>query len=234
MGTSQSYKIKSTPNWAKTKRALTHLAQPGNMSGANVERFLGNFSRAVSESGTFGGSGSAIVNNFLEFIASVRQDGWEHAIQQIDPNVSIEVLSAGEFLELLLKKCCDNDSDFDDQAANVAFEVLEGEIQTDLKTAEEIGTLIGNATEEQILEWVALFYVNYIMEIFGELYYTHLEERGVIPEDVMNGLREYVETSVNELLLDRPVNFNIFSKEGKDFVNGILDDLNDLWGQSLE
>ena len=51
MGTSQSYKIKSTPNWSKTKRAMTHLATPGNMNDANVNRFLGNFSRAVSEVG---------------------------------------------------------------------------------------------------------------------------------------------------------------------------------------
>ena len=234
MGTSQSYKIKSTPNWAKTKRALTHLAQPGNMNEANVERFLGNFSRAVSESHIFGSAGLVTVNNFLEFINSVRQNGWVEAIQQIDPEIEVTRLSAAEFLELLLKRCCENDSDLDDQAANIAFEMLEGEIQSDLNTAEEIGALIGNATEEQILEWVALFYVNYIMEIFGELYYTHLEERGVIPEDVMSGLRDYVASSVNELLLNSPEDFNIFSQEGKDFVKGILDDLNDLWEQSLE
>ena len=76
--------------------------------------------------------------------------------------------------------------------------------------------------------------MNYIMEIFSELYYTHLEERGVIPEDVMDGLREYVVSSVNEILLNRPEDFNVFSQEGKDFVRRILEDLNDLWEQSLE
>lgn len=234
MGTSQSYKIKSTPNWAKTKRAITRLAAPGNMSEANAGRFLGYFSRAVSESQTFGGAGSTTVGNFIDFISDVRNLGWEQAVQQIDAQVDVTRLTAGEFLELLLKKCCENDSDLDDQAANVAFGILEGAIQSDLNTAEDIGTLIENATEEQILEWVGLFYVNYIMEIFSELYYTHLEERGVIPEDVMDGLREYVVSSVNEILLNRPEDFNVFSQEGKDFVRRILEDLNDLWEQSLE
>ena len=87
MGTSQSYKIKSTPNWAKTKRAITHLSMPGNMNEANVGRFLGYFSRAISESHTFGGAGSAIAGNFIEFIANVRHQGWEQAIRQIDAGV---------------------------------------------------------------------------------------------------------------------------------------------------
>lgn len=233
MGTSQSYRIKSTPNWAKTKRAMTRLASPGNMNEANVGKFLGYFSRAVSESQTFGGAGSTTVSNLIDFIADVRNFGWEQAILQIDGQVDFTRLTAGEFMEFLLKKCCENDSDLDDQAANVAFGILEGEIQSDLNTAEDIGKLIENAKEEQILEWVGVFYVNYIMEIFGELYYTHLEERGIIPEEVMDGLREYVVSSVNEVLLNRPEDFNIFSQGGKDFVRRILEDLNELWEQSL-
>lgn len=234
MGTSQSYRIKSTPNWAKTKRAMTHLAVPGNLNAANAGKFLGNFSRAVSESQTFGGAGKSTTDNFLQFIADVRNLGWEQAIHQIDADVDVVQLTAAEFLELLLKLCCDNDSDLDDQAANIAFEKLEGEIQTDLNTAEELGELIANASDEQILEWVGSFYVNYIMEIFSELYYTHLEEKGVIPENVMDGLREYVVASVNELLLNRPDDLNIFSEEGRIFVKGILDELNEQWEQSLE
>lgn len=234
MGTSQSYRIKSTPNWAKTKRAMTHLAAPGNMSAANVGKFLGNFSRAVSESQTFGSAGTATAGSFIEFITDVRNLGWEQAILQIDAQVDVNHLTASEFMELLLKKCCENDSNLDDQAANIAFQVLEGEIQSELNTAEDIGTLIENATEEQILEWIGSFYVNYIMEIFGELYYTHLEERGVMPENVLDGLRDYVMSSVNELLINRPGDFNIFSQEGRDFINRILGDLNDLWEQSLE
>ena len=72
------------------------------------------------------------------------------------------------------------------------------------------------------------------MQIFDELYYTHLEERGVIPEDIMNRLRDYVESSVNELMLNKPDDFNIFSEQGKEFVKGIIDDLNELWEQLSE
>ena len=72
------------------------------------------------------------------------------------------------------------------------------------------------------------------MQIFDELYYTHLEERGVIPEEIMNRLRDYVESSVNELMLNKPDDFNIFSEQGKEFVKGIIDDLNELWEQLSE
>ena len=234
MGTSQSFKIKSSPNWSKAKRAMTHLSTPGNMTEANATRFLGHFGRAAGESRTFGRAGSATASNFIAFIGHVRNLGWEDVIRQVEPDTDLQALTAEEFLELLLKLCCDNDSDLDDQAANVAFEKLEAEIQGNLNTAQEIGELIENATEEQVLEWVGDFYVDYIMEVFNELYYTHLDERGVIPEDVMDGLRDYVMTSVNELLLERPDDLNIFSEEGRDFVNGLLDDLNEQWEQSLE
>lgn len=234
MGTSQSYKIKSSPNWAKTKRAITHLAKPGNMNDANVNRFLGNFSRAVSEERVFGDAGGKSIGNLLELIFNIRELGFEQAIQEANPEIDIHLLTLDEFLELLLELCCNNDSDLDDQAANVAFQELEGEIRAELDTVQELADLFANASEEQLLEWVASYYVNYIMQIFDELYYTHLEERGVMPEDVMDGLRDYVESSVNELLLNRPDDFNIFNDAGKDFVKGIIDDLNELWEQSLE
>ena len=50
----------------------------------------------------------------------------------------------------------------------------------------------------------------------------------------MSELKGYVESSVNELLLNKPDDFNIFSEEGKGFIDGIIDDLNELWEQSLE
>ena len=234
MGTSQSYKIKSTPNWAKTKRAMTHLATPGNMNDANVNRFLGNFSRAVSEERVFGGAGGSSIGNFLDFIANIRDLGWEQAIQTIDPDIDVSQLSLEAFLEFLLELCCKNDSNLDDQAANVAFQEMEGEIRTELDTAQDLAELFTTASEELLLEWVAFFYVSYIMQIFDELYYTHLEERGVIPEEIMNRLRDYVESSVNELMLNKPDDFNIFSDLGKEFVKGIIDDLNELWEQLSE
>lgn len=234
MGTSQSYKIKSSPNWAKTKRAITQLAKPGNMNDTNVNRFLGNFSRAVSEERVFGAAGGRSIGNLLEFIANVRNLGWEQAVQEINPEIDVHLLSLEEFLEFLLELCCNNDSDLDDQAANVAFQELEGEIRAELDTAQDIADLFAIASEDQLLEWVGLYYVDYIMQVFDELYYTHLDERGVIPENVMEELKGYVESSVNELLLNKPDDFNIFSDAGKDFVKGIIDDLNELWEQSLE
>lgn len=234
MGTSQSFKIKSSPNWTKTKRAMTHLAKPGNMNDTNVNRFLGNFSHAVSEGRAFGSAGVNSIGNLLEFIANIREHGWEQVIQEINPEIDIHLLTLEEFLEFLLELCCNNDSDFDDQAANVAFQELEGEIRTELDTAQDLADLFANASEEQLLEWVGSYYVNYIMQIFDELYYTHLEERGVIPENIMSELRGYVESSVNELLLNKPDDFNIFSDAGKVFIKGIIDDLNELWEQSLE
>lgn len=234
MGTSQSYKIKSTPNWAKTKRSMTHLAAPGNINDTNVNRFLGNFSRAVSEERVFGGAGVTSIGNFLDFIANIRDLGWEQAIQVINPDIDVTQLSLEAFLEFLLELCCNNDSNLDDQAANVAFQEMEGEIRTELDTAQNLAVLFSTASEEQLLDWIVYFYVSYIMQIFDELYYTHLEERGVIPEEIMNRLRDYVESSVNELILNKPDNFNIFNEQGKEFVKGIINDLNELWEQLSE
>ena len=102
------------------------------------------------------------------------EHGWEQAIHEINPEIDIHLLTLEEFLEFLLELCCNNDSDFDDQAANVAFQELEGEIRTELDTAQDLADLFANASEEQLLEWVGSYYVNYIMQIFDELYYTHL------------------------------------------------------------
>ena len=234
MGTSQSYKIKSSPNWAKTKRALTQLAKPGNMNDTNVNKFLGNFSRAVSDNGVFGTAGGKSIGNFIGFISNIKEVGWEQAILEVNTEVDVHQLTLEEFLDFLLEHCCNNDSNLDDQAANMAFQELEGEIRTELNTAKELADLFANASVEQLLEWVGTYYVNYIMQIFDQLYYTHLEERGVILEEVMSELKGYVESSVNELLLNKPDDFNIFSEEGKGFIDGIIDDLNELWEQSLE
>ena len=147
MGTSQSYKIKSTPNWAKTKRAMTHLAAPGNMNDTNVNRFLGNFSRAVSEERVFGGAGGSSIGNFLDFIANIRDLGWEQAIQTIDPDIDVTQLSLEAFLEFLLELCCNNDSNLDDQAANVAFQEMEA--------YKIVGKRFFNA---DVLHWIAKDY----------------------------------------------------------------------------
>lgn len=231
MGTSQSYSIKPSPNWTKAKRAITHLAKPGNMNQANVGNFLGNFSRAVSENNVFGRAGGVAMGNFLQFITDIRDNGWEFAIQELAPEQEIDNLTLIEFLELLLELFCKNDSDMDDQAANIAFQELEGYIMTQLESVEDLSRLLANATEEQMLGWVGYFYTSYIMQIFGELYYTHLEEKESVPEDVLNEIRDYVESSVNEVLLDKPDDFNIFSDQGKDFVKGIIDELKDIWEQ---
>lgn len=231
MGTSQSYSIKPSPNWTKAKRAITNLAKPGNMNQANVNNFLGNFSRAVSENNVFGRAGGVAIGNFLQFITDIQDNGWELAIQELAPQQEIGNLTLIEFLELLLELFCKNDSDMDDQAANIAFQDLEGYIMTELESIQDLSELLANATEDQMLEWVGYFYTDYIMQIFGELYYTHLEEKDSVPEDVLNGIRDYVEASVNEVLLNKPGDFNIFSNQGKDFVNGIIDELKDIWEQ---
>lgn len=231
MGTSQSYSIKPSPNWTKAKRAITHLAKPGNMNEANVENFLGNFSRAVSENNVFGRAGGAVIGHLLQFITDIKDNGWEFAVQELVPQQEIDQLTLIEFLELLLELFCKNDSDLDDQAANIAFQELEGYIMTQLESVEDLSGLLANATEDQMLEWVGYFYTDYIMQIFGELYYTHLEEKESVPEDVLNGIRDYVETSVNEVLLNKPDDFNIFSEQGRNFVNGIVNDLKDIWEQ---
>ena len=35
-------------------------------------------------------------------------------------------------------------------------------------------------------------------------------------------------------MLNKPDDFNIFSEQGKEFVKGIIDDLNELWEQLSE
>lgn len=107
MGTSQSLSLKTTPNWASAKRAMSTIVRQRNaVTQQQVNSLLRNVSKAIihDSNRSYGRSGGRIAKNFTQFISFVRSNGIEAFVEQVSPGMDFADLSVKDVLLLIKRK----------------------------------------------------------------------------------------------------------------------------------
>ncbi len=239
MGTSQSLKLKTTPNWASAKRAMSTIVQHRNgINQQHVNNLLHNEARAIihDSHSSYGRSGGRVVKNFVKFISSVRNNGLAAYVAHVSPDTAFDNLSVRDVLVLIKRQVSNPEpnsdhSTLDDIAARVAFEKLIGMIFSDIETIDDIEKVLQDATDEQIEGWMVDFQVEYIMELNGILFDAQIFSKGVDPDQIASQIRGFIRAKINEACLEQLHQVNLFSPEGEHFIESLTQQILEIWAQ---
>lgn len=239
MGTSQSLNLKNTPNWSSAKKAMTKIVKHRNeVTQPLVRNFLRQLSRAIiSDShGSYGHSGGKVASNFISVISSVRNDSLKAYLSHVAPETNYPELTVRDAIVLLAKHVSNpnaeqDHSTLDDIAARTAFEELLEKIFSEVESVDEIDQVLHDATEEQIEAWMIEFQVNYIMELNGTLFDSFIFSKNADPDQVGRDIRDYVRTEINDACLDNVKQVNLFTEEGKLFIENLTQQILEIWSQ---
>ena len=223
MGTSQSLKLKTTPNWASAKRAMTTIVQHRNeVNQQHVNNLLRNEARAIihDSNSSYGSSGGRVTKNFIKFISTVRNNGLAAYVEQENPYLELGDLSVKDLLVLIKRHVSNPDpnsdhSTLDDIAARTG----------------DIENILLNATDEQLEGWMIEFQVEYIMELNGILFETQIFSKGVDPDQIATQIRGFIRVKINETCLDQLHNVNLFSPEGEHYLESLTHQIMEIWAQ---
>ena len=239
MGTSQSLSLKTTPNWTSAKRAMSTIVRHRNaVTQSQVNSLLRNVSRAIihDSNRSYGRSGGRVAKNFVQFISSVRKNGIEAFVEQVNPGIEFEDLSVRDVLILIKKHVSNPNTDedhstLDELAARTAFEKVIGAIFSEAETIADIEDILKNATEEKIDAWMVEFQVEYIMELNGILFDAQIFSKGAEPDQIASQIRNYVRTKINEIYITEHHQINLLTPEGETFVESLTQQILNIWAQ---
>ena len=241
MGTSQSHSLKTTPQWSAAKKAMTSVIKDyGNSQ--KQSRLMTAFGAAVGEGlyrggnrgggGSFGRAGSRALGNVVQFISNVRSIGIGGAIdilgllQEERPQTPRELIMA-----LCGLTSTDADALHDDEAAVAAQEKLLSTIFEQCDSLADIETLLQQADEDTIDGWILDYEVEYIMEYMGELFQSHIFDKNANPETVCNEIKQWLRSELDNRLANEMRHINVFSPEGKAYINTLTARILDIWQQ---
>ena len=240
MGTSQSHNLKSGPNWSTAKRSITSLAKGTGDSNDNCETFVIGLSSAISNSvyrgassrhSSFGRAGARVSKNFISIIGDIRSHG---VLGILGPDFSFEndSLFKRSFKEVILERVLgEHDSSMDDAAAAKAFEKILDEILKDCETKEEIEKKLSNASNDDLVVWIIDLQIDYIIEYSGELFQSHIFDKCDNPDRVMEQIRNWLHSELDDRLMNDISKYDLTSKEGKEMVETLTADILDIWKQ---
>ena len=234
MGTSQSFSLKTTPNWTEAKRAMTALTKPEGRTQSNFNRYLGSFSRAVSSDGgrIFGQAGARTSTKFVSLIGDIREHGLQQVVERLQAGINFQDLSSKDILLVLYKNIVgQDDANIDDAAAKAAMDMVLTKIFSDCETPAEIDTIVHDATTDQIDGWILEFYVDYFMEFNAELFQTHIFEKEADPDNVCGNIKDFTAAWFQENVKEEIGRIDIFSEDGKRYLKGLTDKILSIWAQ---
>jgi len=246
MGTSQSFKLKTTPNWSSAKKAMTEVTTEATPE--SIKKFLIAFSNAVSDtvyrgkrnetgkqsgrgrgkSYSFGKAGSRIAQNFLGLVSGIKDLGVVDFLG-LSPD-ELQELTAQKLLYQLYDKLAEkDDANPDDEAAKAALDELLAEVFNECEEIEDFNGIIQNANQDMIDGWLISYNVSYIIEYNAELFQTHIFSKEANPERVFGEIKRFLKNEVSIYLGEEMHNINIFSLEGRQFVDEMTGKILDIW-----
>lgn len=239
MGTSQSLSLKTTPNWASAKRAMSTIVRQRNaVTQQQVNSLLRNVSKAIihDSNRSYGRSGGRIAKNFTQFISFVRSNGIEAFVEQVSPGMDFADLSVKDVFLLIKKEISNPNPDedhstLDDLAARIAFEKLVAVIFSEIETVPDLEDLLRNATENQLDAWMVEFQVEYIMELNGILFDAQIFSKGAEPDQIASQIRDFVRVKINEVYIVERHQLNLLTPEGEQFVESLTLQILGIWAQ---
>jgi len=247
MGTSQSFNLKSTPNWTKAKRCMSSLVS-GDIDQYKLDALMAAFVLAINDnvaagdnnnhqgaahgrhghSTIFGRAGSSSSRKFLSFVSDVRQNGLAHALQ-----LRAEELQAKQPQEILndifKNVSCEDNANFDDDAAKVALNELLTEMIGDSPDADTIEGILVNADQDTICYWIMKFYAIYIAEFLGQIFQKQIYDHSDDANRDRTAIIELIRQKIDERYGNDIRLLNLFSQEGAVFVGDLRDKIIQIW-----
>lgn len=240
MGTSQSFSLKSSPNWSSAKRAITNIAKGAGDNNRNSENFMSSFSRALAGNvyrggggggrTSFGHAGAKTTKKFVSIVNSVRGGGLAFALglDQMQPDERPRTKE--DFIDEIIKYVeGENNATFDDAAAVWAFRKVLQEILKDCETAEDIENVLKTADDDKMASWIITFEVEYILEYAGVIFQGHIFSKSGNPQTVLGEIRRWLRRELDNRFADemRQIDFN--SPEGKAYLDELTSKILDVW-----
>ena len=164
--------------------------------------------------------------------SDVRDNGLSQAIELAN-TVGVEVpQSPRELINFLCGlSSVDTDADFDSEAANAAQRKLLSEIFKSCENLTDAEEIIKQANKDTIDAWIIDFEVNYIIEFQGSLFQSHIFDKAQDPEKVAGQIRRWLHSKLDKRLSDEMKHINLFSEEGKRYVESLTAKILDIWKQ---
>jgi hypothetical protein len=181
---------------------------------------------------SFGRAGASAATNLLGFFSDVRDNGLSQAIEFAN-TVGVEVpQSPRELINFLCGlTSVDTDADFDSEAANAAQRKLLSEIFKSCENLTDAEVIIKQANKDTIDAWIIDFEVNYIIEFQGSLFQSHIFDKAQDPDKVAGQIRRWLNSKLDKRLSDEMKHINLFSEEGKRYVESLTAKILDIWKQ---
>jgi len=181
---------------------------------------------------SFGRAGASAATNLLGFFSDVRDNGLSQAIEFAN-TVGVEVpQSPRELINFLCGlTSVDTDADFDSEAANAAQRKLLSEIFKSCENLTDAEEIIKQANKDTIDAWIIDFEVNYIIEFQGSLFQSHIFDKAQDPDKVAGQIRRWLHSKLDKRLSDEMKHINLFSEEGKRYVESLTAKILDIWKQ---
>lgn len=248
MGTSQSFKLKTTPNWSSAKKAMTEVTTEATPE--SIKKFLTAFSNAVSDTAyrgernetreqsdgghgggrsySFGKAGSRIAQNFVGLVSGIKDSG---VVDFLGLSLDeLQELTAQKLLHQLYDKLAGkDDANPDDEAAKAALDELLAEVFNECAEIEDFNGIIQNASQDIVDGWLISYNVSYIIEYNAELFQTHIFSKEANPEKVFGEIKRFLRNEVSAYLGAEMHNINIFSLEGRQFIDEMTGKILDIW-----
>lgn len=244
MGTSQSFCLKSTPNWSSAKRAVTNIAKGEGDNSRNCANCMTAMSHALRGSlyrgeragggrggrSSFGRAGAKTVNNFVSLVNSVRSGGLVFALGLDQIPEEHRPLTKEDFIDEIIRYVTgENDSTIDDGASACAMRKVLIDILQECENVEDIEAVLRNADEDRMASWIIKFEVEYILEFAGVIFQDHIFSKSGNPETVLGEIRRWLNRELDNRFAEemRQVDFN--SQEGKVYIDELTSKILDLW-----
>lgn len=239
MGTSQSHNLKSGPNWSEAKRAITGIAKDTGDINVNCSKFMQGFSTAVSgsygRSGSIGSAGSRTAKNFFDLISVAQTGGVNAILDLLQLQQERDVLTKESFIEkIIIYVTGEHDSTEDDDAAMIALENLLNDICSDCASIKEIVDKLQNASDDDKIDWIIRFEIDYILEYAGELFQSHILDKTDNPDRIISEIRNWMHRELDERLSEdlKPIDFS--TVEGKEILSDLTKEILDIWKQQQQ
>lgn len=241
MGTSQSHSLKTTPQWSAAKKAMTSVIKDqGNPQ--KQSRLMATFVAAVGDGlyrggnrrggGSFGWAGSRALGNIVQFISDVRSKGIDSAINVIGLLQEERPQTPQELIKVLCGlTSADADALHDDEAAVVAQEKLLSMIFDQCDSLVDIEALLQQSDEDTIDGWILDYEVEYIMEYMGALFQSQIFDKNANPEAVCDEIKQWLRMELDNRLANEMQHIDVFSSEGKAYIDTLTARILDLWQQ---
>lgn len=243
MGTSQSFKLKSNPNWTSAKKALTKIATGQGDNDVNCQRLMSNFRWALGDSlyvggggrqgkYSFGRSGGVAIKGFLKLASNTRQNGLMYSLGIRPDDIISQPLTKRDIIErILLRVCPESDADFDDDAAIIAMKRMLVVIFNDCEDPGAIEDLINSATETDMTRWIIEYEVAYILEYSIQVFKSHIFEKSENPNGVRSEIERWLRREIEEKMRDKISQIELNSPEGIEEIETLTAEILVIWGQ---